>query len=434
MKQKTSVFYLSVALALVPLVYLCWFLASHAVNVPFWDQWEIVPIIHHIRDGHIYFNDFMRQHNEHRLFFPRIFMVGTAFLTQWDTRYEVMISVVLAALSFFVLYCALQRTSAVTKQKLPFLLLPGLGLVWFSLAQQENWMWGWQIQWYLNVLGVMIVVWALTTIKKDISWVKLAVLVAGAVLAQYSLGNGTLLWPLAIAAFVLLGLPRRKTLWLGAIALVCTAYYYIGYGAVAGSTSKSYGLRHPLGLAKYFFTYMGRSLTYGQRFATVVGLVLVLAFVWLAYYLYRYRRPRFMAALPWFVLGGYALGSATITALSRLELGQLQAYSSRYTTISSLFVVSLLVLYTMSRDVVKARVKGYRDLTLVAVAVLSGLLITNYLYGIQQATKQQQYLADISHCTKAEAPYDVCLESAYPDKYLVGERIQYLKSIHWGGY
>src|ERR1035441_3785905 len=45
---------------LVTLVYIHWF----AVDLPFMDQWEVVPALMHMESGNLHWGDIYRQHNE----------------------------------------------------------------------------------------------------------------------------------------------------------------------------------------------------------------------------------------------------------------------------------------------------------------------------------------------------------------------------------
>ena len=87
------------------------------------------------------------------------------------------------------------------KQKSSCLLIFLVSLIWFSLVQSDNWLWGWEIEWFLNVLGVSIVAYCLSRIKsqrQSFSVRQLGLLLLGGVIAQYSLGNGTLVWPIVV--------------------------------------------------------------------------------------------------------------------------------------------------------------------------------------------------------------------------------------------
>lgn len=431
---------ISYGLSVIPIMLLLGFLYKNSVNTPFWDQWELVPIIENINSGNANFDDFWKQHNEHRLFFPRLVMIGSAVSSNWNLRHEVFISVFIAIISFSLLLLLFSNVSKKIKlskmKRLPILLPLILSLVWFSLTQQENWLWGWQIQWFLSVLGIVISLFGLSKInKKDIPLKYLYLTIAGAFLAQYSLGNGVLIWPIIILGFILQKVKKTKTAAIFVAGLISTALYYMNYTSPPSPGSKTYLLTQPLEFIKYITVYLGRPLTHNHILDPIFGFLLFAVFIFIVYYTYRYKKQRFLQTIPFVGMGAYAIGSAVVTSISRLSLGLDQAYTSRYTTISSLLLVSVVVLVVFNRDICAQFLKkAYKPIAFVALCILSILLVANYLDGKESAKEKIQYLNDIKSCTSQPVPYEVCLLSTYPDTKKVTPRLEYLKKIHWGGY
>src|SRR5438046_3107298 len=62
----------STAAIALPAVIVLLFVQAHAVNVPYWDEWESVPDILAAHLRRLTIADLWRQHNEHRIFFPRV--------------------------------------------------------------------------------------------------------------------------------------------------------------------------------------------------------------------------------------------------------------------------------------------------------------------------------------------------------------------------
>ncbi len=437
LKSKITYQKLSFIVAVIPALLLGVMLMQKTVNVPFYDQWELVPKIENLQQGNFLVDDLWQQHNEHRLFFPRLLMLGSAVLTDWNTNYEILISFILAIASFVLLIKTLQTTNR-RGLAIPFLLPLVLSVIWFSPVQSENWMWGWQIQWFLSVLGVVCCLYGLAQYidkKQKRAWADFPLLILGGVIAQYSLGNGILIWPLLIVALIFLEAPKIKIYITSAVALITTGIHYFTQIEMAPVASRSLFLKEPVDFAQYISTYLGRPLSYLGKLTPILGVFLVATFFFLGIFLFIKHRDRFKSATPWFVLGLYACGSALVTAVSRLGLGVATAYTSRYTTISSLLLIAVVIIIATNLDLIKLKSKRFKNL-LIQTATLSllGLLLMNARWGYNWATVQSQYLTDIRNCTHAEEPYEVCLLSAYPDKVKAKNRIEYMKSIKWGGY
>jgi hypothetical protein len=419
----------------LPIIYLGTLLVLKTVNVPFWDQWELVPIIHDYETGHLSLHDLWQQHNEHRIFFPRIVMMVLAVITHWNTRVEAFAGFLIAILGFGVL-CLIFWQSQKRITIGTVFLLALFSTIWFSPAQFDNWLWGWQIQWFLCVLGVMIVAYSLGIIARErlVSIFSIAILLGGGILAQYSLGGGVLIWPIAIAALIYLRVAKKITLLTSGLALITTALFYFRYKNPNGP-SKSLAFHEPVKFFKYFFIYLGRPLSYFHKVTLVLGFITFMVFVSASIYLLLKKPKVFTTLLPWVALGLFAIFSAFITDLSRLGFGVEQAYSGRYATISSLLLIStIMLIYSIRNDIKKLVPSHMKMLQVTAGLAIVILVAINFVWGVNGTEKQSQYLSDIQHCTHQPKPYDICLLSAFPIKSELVPRLNYLKSIHWGGY
>lgn len=424
-----------IALALsAPLLVLVLALIKTSVNVPFWDQWELVPLYEKLRQGTLTFSDFFAQHNEHRILFPRFIMAGLAVFTAWNVLYEVAVNVLLAVAVFGVLWLLIKHTFTQSRIRIAAAFV--LSLILFSPIQFENWMWGWQIQWFLNVLGLAVSVWALWAWRAKEPWLKLGVAAIAAAIATYSLASGFFVW-LVCLPLVLFAKDLRKfwPAWVGAAILVVGSHY-IGYVDPAYHPSKLIFLKEPLQFTTYFLVYVGRPLVVDFLVSVPVTLLYLLTFaLGLVRVAQKHLREITTTLLPWLCLGLYGLLAAASTAVSRLGLGIEQAYSNRYITLSNLILISGVILafklveHSTGKTLRAVRMGGITILTAV-VLVLS----VNYYKGLAQMQEREIHLKKVQHCAQtATSAEDDCLLLLYPNKEVVWPRLQYLRSIHWGG-
>src|SRR5712672_382899 len=140
-------------LAAVPLLILIWVVARYAIDVPYLDQWDLVPLIDKMYQGQLTVHDLWMQFNEHRIFFPKLIMLGLARLTHWNIRYESAVSVLLAMAVFLVLACQIRASARVFGGRQLRWALPACSLVAFSVSQYENFLWGWQLGLLLGLLA-----------------------------------------------------------------------------------------------------------------------------------------------------------------------------------------------------------------------------------------------------------------------------------------
>jgi hypothetical protein len=419
-----------ILLAVLPALLIIYLLS---VNTPFWDEWELVPIIQHLHSGHFYIHDFLQQHNEHRPFFPNLVLVGFAYITHWNIRVESFLNLLTAIVSFILLKLTINRNPVDIKHKL--LLIFVLALIWFSPVQTENWLWGWQLEWFFNILGIMIAIYVLSeTVKcKLINNKQVLLLISGCILAQYSLGNGVLIWPLTVAALFLLRVDIKRILVIFVTGIALTILFYFHY-TNPHEPSKTLALRQPFHFSEYVLGYLGRPLSFYRNPAIAIGFLLVLIFIFIGVYLYFKQKTMFLAALPWLVLGSYSIGTAIITGFARLGFGVSEALSSRYTTISSLLVISVVViLWQNERLLHKLMGRMYKTTTIVLIGLFC-LIITEFAWGIHSSYVQHGKLTIIQSCTRKPDPTSECLALTYPNQTIVSTRLRYLKTIHWAGY
>jgi lipid-A-disaccharide synthase-like uncharacterized protein len=65
------------------------------VNVPYWDEWELVSFVDGILEHGVRFEEFFALHNEHRIFFPRIVFFASALSSHFNTKLNMYLSWIL---------------------------------------------------------------------------------------------------------------------------------------------------------------------------------------------------------------------------------------------------------------------------------------------------------------------------------------------------
>jgi hypothetical protein len=217
----------------------------------------------------------------------------------------------------------------------------------FSLRQYENWMWGWQLQIFLNILAVVTGIALLT--HRTPTWGKLLAAVLCGIVATYSFANGLLLWP--VGAFVLWSSPRDKAyktrlaVWC-ICALLTAATYFYHYAKPSGSTPLQYALTHSGVMVVYFLTYMGEFIT----IKNTLWLTVPMGILELTLFMLSWRRLRQATQIPpssltpYLAYALYVIISALVCTVGRVGYGPRQAMESRYLTISELFWLATLVL------------------------------------------------------------------------------------------
>jgi hypothetical protein len=424
-------------LALLPLIFLVIILRKYSVNVPFYDQWELVDLYRKSHSGLLGFADFFAQHNEHRLLFPRMVWYPIARVTNWNTNFEIFVNIILAASAFMLLSQIIRKTfSSAGKYAATGIIVSSL--IFFSPLQWENWMWGWQNQWFMNVLGVVLAVWALTTYETPKLHRKFIIAGAGAILATYSLGSGMFAWFIAIPLIYMDKKQKRYLKYWMIVGALTIASHYIGYVDPSYHPSKTIFLKQPTEFIKYFMTYVARPITIDFLLATFFAICLLVSGLIAVAYLYKfYKKELTINLLPWICFGLYGFMAAGSTAISRLGFGIEQGYANRYVTLSNFILISLvmvLIKIIQVSDRTLALQKIVSAGSIVALSMVVILVSLNYIRGVEQMKNQSKYLMQARTCAVlTQDPNDDCLLKLYPNKAVLWNRLQYLRSIHWGG-
>lgn len=355
----------AIALAAVPLAFLLWKLSQIGHNFPYWDAWEMVPLMQRWEAGVLGFSDLWAQHNEHRILIPRLIMLTLAYATGWNTGYEVDLAVACAGLLAVALSVCALRAPADRGLMAPWWTVPVFSFLVFSWTQMENWIWGWQFMLFLSMAAVGI---GLLLLSGEARWCFVAAVLLG-IIATFSFANGLIYWLAAAPVLAFSGdhppraRGRRALIW-GIVGGLCIAAYLYGYKKPGVSPE----MASPLNIVAYIVLYLGAPITtvftrapwHGplifpvQGWMYLPGAVGLLAGAGVLLELWRGRTVPLGRMSPWIALMLFAGASAVVTAAGRAGYGLGQALTSAYVTIGSLYwcgLTGLVALWLQPRQV-----------------------------------------------------------------------------------
>jgi hypothetical protein len=403
---------------------------ARTVNVPFYDEWNgLVPLFQAQDHGTLHLSAFWSQHNEHRPAFPRAIQFAMAYVTKWDVRAEMYLNFAVAVATFGFLLAALRRS------------LDRFGLViasvvasvlFFSPVQWENWLWGWQLEWFLANLAGAGMLWALTVLVDRSPRRGLAVAAVCAFVGTFSIAQGLLLWPVGLALVLLRRRPWRT--W-ALLSVVVPALYLAGWH---GQNNPSAG---PVDFVRYVLIYLGRIFGVSDSTGSIAGAALLVGFGAGAAYVVSRRDNRALVdrAAFWLGLGLYAVGAAVLTAIGRAGMGVFAV--SRYAGMAELFAIATLgLLLTILLDGEVAgraiSVPIRRRVTAAMAAAILFATLVNLPPGFRAMDRRGEELAYIGDCTRTVTVVgDPCLDrpvTGFKEVRLAG--IEYLRSKGWAGY
>ena len=371
------------------------FILRYAVDIPYMDSFALLDTFNAIDKDKLTWQHLWTPHNEHRMFFPRLVVSLLAFWTDWNTYVELVLSWAIAVLSFAVLCWLSWHTQARTQTRAQtraqtltqsradsrprstsrYWPIFTTGILFFSLAQYENWLWGFQVAWFwivfCGIAAIALIAQRTQPDRLDRNfW--LAVLLC--TLASFSSAHGMLTWFAIAPCLLFAGARLRSTLlpfglWCGLGATAIGIYFY-GYESPNDTIDRSYAFAHPLEGLRYFTTLVGGGVVNDSLSrATVAGGFVLVGFIACGLWFLRDRAVRPQLS-PWLALGSLTIGFSAITAIGRTSLGIGSAMASRYVTISVLLVIAFVQIGAIAtQSWPRRRQPWYRGLCVALVIV-----------------------------------------------------------------
>jgi hypothetical protein len=348
---------LCLLLWVAPAVWLFRLIWAYGVDIPHSDQWNgSCPIFVKDHAGTLTVADFFAQHNEHRIFFPRLIMFGLGKLTHWNVYAELWTMWFLACVCAFNLW-RLAQVTGWNPFRAPWLILIA-NLFVFSPLGHENWLFGFQIGFLLPVACYTAVLWIAPSVRFPLNFLITFVI---STVCTFSIASGFTCW---LMTFPLLLLPdfklhwnEKKSWWLFWIAgfVGTTILYFHGYQKPPAHPDPYLIFKQPVQAFLFLMAYLGNPFSQGTMIpvsllAQITGSVLFVALAVVAFYLWRWRRDtNFIAqALPWFVLSFVALFNGALVTVGRFGFGLDGALPPRYMPFCTTLPIALLFLVPLT--------------------------------------------------------------------------------------
>ena len=80
-------------LSTIPAIVILVLILRYGVNVPYFDQWDCEgKLFKKFWEHQLTWGDFWEQHNEHRMFFPKLIYLALAYATHWNVIAELIVN------------------------------------------------------------------------------------------------------------------------------------------------------------------------------------------------------------------------------------------------------------------------------------------------------------------------------------------------------
>jgi hypothetical protein len=237
---------LFIFLGVLPALLLLADIRDFAVNVPFMDDWQFVPLLEKARSGTLTFQDLWAPHDEHRLLLPRIIIIASMFATGGDYRVQSYITFAVVAIISACLLWLMIRLNENRNSVLGTWALANIAL--FSPIQFHNWLWPMQFAYFLPYTFLALCFCALYARVPALPKFVLAAVFALA--GNYSFVQGNLIWPAALPVILFAPDILRK----GVRRNFAIAWVIVG---VVALTLYFWGLEHNSAWPDYAYGHEG---------------------------------------------------------------------------------------------------------------------------------------------------------------------------------
>ncbi|MFC2029703.1 hypothetical protein ACFLWA_03135 [Chloroflexota bacterium] len=360
---------LSLVVTILPVLVVGANIALLGLDIPFMDQWEVVPLLDRLERGTFSWPSLFAQHNEHRPVFPRLLWLSLARLTDYNTNAELWLNlgIALATFAIFLAYTSRFWRHNDIESSTRYIYIPILALLVFNTVQWESWLMGFQTVMYLGTLCVIAGFMILTNRS---GWGGFVAGVLLGIVATYSMANALLYWPIGLLLILLCSAPNCRTLraiiW-GVIGSAMTVVYlhkwtteYVSYGTIVSLSLVSYVHR--------ILNFLGAPLlAYPPAF--LWGIFSLAVLVLLAFRMKRNQSLQRVA--PYWAIVLFIVGSAVAIGIGRSFGGPRLALAPRYITQTTWYWASLLVLLSATR--VSRKLKNTSLVLVVFLLILSTL-------------------------------------------------------------
>lgn len=394
-------------LYLIPILVVTGFIIYFGVNVPFYDQWVLPALFEKTATGTLQFKDLFELHNNHRILFPRLIFIVLGLISSWNIKLELFFSLCLAIITFILLYKISANSS---KNQNYFFHFTNLltALIFFSLAQSENWLWGFQIAIFLINFCVILSCFILNNNKIKPKQ-KLLLAAIPCLIASFSSAQGLMSWLALIPGVIVIsesGHQRKKYLifWM-TLFVISSLIYSIGY-TQEPKTINLYLLEKLFAFMQFFFNVIAAPLTNSMVFGMGIGIIILLNFIFIGgYCLINRQNKKYLLRLcsPWFSIGIFSILCSILITLGRYDYGANYAiYTSRYTTHSLLLIIAIVQLWFIIISESDFHLKNYYPKLI--YSFIAGILVC--LIGVKSEIAIAQAQTDVINKQRGET----CLE------------------------
>lgn len=325
---------------------------AFGVNVIFLDEWALVPTLKQYQAQGLSFDLLFKQHNEHRLFFPRLFYLETFQFTYMNSLFYMYFNAFMLCTEFLCMYLIAKRQFNFSFRNIPIWLII-VPLFVFNFRQSQNVIWAFQIAFYMVLTFAVMTLYFIEKIfdstKPASKFIFLIFGLVCAVIATFSSAMGLMVWLAGGIQIFIKSLHNKKMakwLFLAAwVVITAVAFYVYNHGLKSSIPDDvKYAISHPFNFIHFFFCLISLTSVHSLSIiALPIGIALFSASVYILFK--TYKNKRLTENSFWIALYTFSLLFALINTLGRSPIAFEYTDRARYTIFTSLLSISTFMLF-----------------------------------------------------------------------------------------
>jgi len=375
-----------VVITITPAVIALLYINHYGVNVPVADQWEFLAMFQKAYTGELSITDIFSFHHEHRVVVPRVFMLIFAVATNYNNLIEMYFGWLLLVLCGAVVFKSYSRRNSL-EGLTPLRFVPVIWLL-FSWRQYENFLWGWQITFFMTAFAAVLAFYLLESSSAFDKYFVGAV--CSGFVASFSSLNGLLVWPIGLLQ-IWTSRQRLNTyshnsylsesIW--TLTATCIyVFYFIGFTTPSHHPSVLFFVTAPLTSFIYLLCLLGSPIAWSMGSAVVAGLLLTA--IAITIYFVEFKHSARLIVSFWDAVILFAFSSCLMLAIGRSGFGVPQAFQSRYTTFTILGIVAL---YLKSLESFSKRRGRNTAVRVILLALIAQGVATSFINGMEEGER-----------------------------------------------
>ncbi len=345
---------------------------------------------------------FWQQHNEHRIVFPEIVIASDLL---WF-RGRLLLPTILSFASFFGIWLAIawSLNKDRTVNALPryaAIFLSAVLIAWTGCAYPLSS--PFLLQWTLNQFAAIFALVSLAQLFTYQRTIWLLLLLTCGIVANYSSGNGLLIWPLLLGLAAALRIKARALSAIAATGALSTALYFVAYKQISTVNWRAL-VTHPVYAARFIASYLSMPfamLRAEQEFGVRLGLISLAVLAIFFFTAWRFRLLPTPTAIVLFGYAAFLLATGVMIAAGRMIPGNPDLESVRavrYLTLpltywGVLAAIAIWVLARVPRLGAALATSFALALSLLLFRMFHKPAFANFSHAIAQSYATQQWAA-----------------------------------------